>query len=231
MIQQQQLPLLLNLQEHATFANYQAASNVIVVDALKNSVLNKVERFIYIYGKIGCGRSHLLQACCHLAAESNLSCAYLPLQQSTIQSKILQNLEKLDLICIDDIDLIAKQPEWEEAIFHLYNRIQQNDTRLIISGSSIISQLNLQLADLSSRLAASISYNIQDMLDDDKLIALSIHAYNRGIELPNDVGLFLIRRWDRNMIALMHALELLDKASLTAQRKLTIPFVKTILNI
>ena len=81
-----------------------------------------------------------------------------------------------------------------------------------------------------SRVAGQI-YKLQPLSDEDKLQALQLRARLRGFELPEDVGRFLLKRLDREMRTLFMTLDQLDRASITAQRKLTIPFVKEILKL
>ena len=121
---------------------------------------------------------------------------------------------------------------WEMAIFNLYNRIlESGKTRLLITGDRPPRQLNLGLPDLASRLDWGQIYKLQPLSDEDKLQALQLRARQRGFELPEDVGRFLLKRTDREMRTLFDTLDQLDRASITAQRKLTIPFVKDILKL
>ena len=104
-------------------------------------------------------------------------------------------------------------------------------TRLLITGDRPPRQLNLGLPDLASRLDWGQIYKLQPLSDEDKLQALQLRARLRGFELPEDVGRFLLKRLDREMRTLFMTLDQLDRASITAQRKLTIPFVKEILKL
>jgi len=92
-------------------------------------------------------------------------------------------------------------------------------------------QLNLQLPDLASRLDWGQIYKLQPLNDDEKVQALQLRSRLRGFELPEDVGRFLLKRLDREMRTLFMTLDRLDRASITAKRKLTIPFVKEILGL
>ncbi|MOA44467.1 DnaA regulatory inactivator Hda [compost metagenome] len=118
------------------------------------------------------------------------------------------------------------------AIFNLYNRILETGrTRLFITGDRPPRQLNLNLPDLASRLDWGQIYKLQPLSDEEKLLALQLRGKLRGFELPEDVGRFLLKRLDREMRTLFMTLDQLDHASITAQRKLTIPFVKEILGL
>ena len=146
--------------------------------------------------------------------------------------EVLDGMEQLALVCIDNIECIAGDEEWEMAIFNLYNRILETGrTRLFITGDRPPRQLNLRLPDLASRLDWGQICKLQPLSDEEKLLALQLRGKLRGFELPEDVGRFLLKRLDREMRTLFMTLDQLDRASITAQRKLTIPFVKEILGL
>ena len=107
----------------------------------------------------------------------------------------------------------------------------RSKTRLLITGDRPPRQLNLGLPDLASRLDWGQIYKLQPLSDEDKLQALQLRARLRGFEMPEDVCRFLLKRLDREMRSLFMTLDQLDHASITAQRKLTIPFVKEILKL
>src|SRR5437016_4141019 len=77
--------------------------------------------------------------------------------------------ESLSLICIDDLHVIANIPEWEEAVFHLYNRIYDTGGRIIIAANDLPKSINLGLPDLVSRLSWGIVYQLNPLSDQDKL--------------------------------------------------------------
>lgn len=234
MIQQvlTQLTLGLHLQDEATFANFYSSKNEEIVTALKNTASGAGERLVYLCGTRGQGRSHLLQACCHHAGQHQLRSGYFPLANLlTMTSQVLDGLEALDLVCIDDLHIAAQKPEWEEAIFHLYNRIYDVGGRMIIAAHDLPKALNMGLPDLVSRLSWGMIYQLQPLLDQEKLSILTRRAEQRGIHLSNEVGRYLLTHCPRHMGTLCAALDVLDRASLSAQRRLTIPFVKEILQI
>ncbi len=227
----EQLTLGVRLEDDATFANFYEGDNQQVFSYLKNLPLNGEKSFIYLHGRLGVGRSHLLQACCHRASEQGQTPVYLPLaKQQSLSPQILEGMETRAVVCLDDIECIAGKRDWEEALFHFYNRlIEIQQTHLIIAGLVPPIQLPLTLADLSSRLSAGIIFQVNPLTDDQKIAALQMRAKIRGLELSAEVGHYLLRRCPRDMHALFSTLEKLDQASLTAQRKLTVPFVKMVL--
>ncbi len=227
-----QLALAIQLNDEATFSDFCWGNNDLLKQQLENTLKGSGEQLIYLWGATGSGKSHLLQACCQ-AMNGNKSAIYLPLQ--TLKEwgpQVIDGIDEQALIGIDDIDAVATIPAWEEAIFHLYNRVRDNEqTTLIITGKCPPAQIPLRLPDLRSRLGWGLVIQLNELNDHDKINTLKLHAHKRGFELSTSVGQFLLSRCARNMHDLHTLLNRLDEASLIAQRKITIPFVKNILGI
>lgn len=228
-----QLPLGFCLENETTFDNFYQGKNIEIVAELKKTASGHGEKIIYLCGGIrGEGCSHLLQACCHYAHQFQLSSVYLPLGSLlSFHPEILKGLEALSLVCLDDLHVVSGKSDWEEAIFHLYNRIYDAGGRLIIAARDLPKAIQLKLADLESRLSWGIIYQLHALDDMEKLSVLIMRAKWRGIHLSPDVGKYILTHCPRHMSTLFSALDVLDKASLAAQRRLTIPFVKEILQI
>ena len=225
-----QLPLGIGLLDSACFGSFYPGPNAEVVDSLKHCAGGAGERFIYVCGDHGLGKSHLLQSACHHATQAGYAAAYLPLEHSADMSTAwLDGLDELDLVCIDDVQMIAGKPEWELALFNLYNRIRNGEGRLVVSGLQRPPKTGIELPDLVSRLSWGLIYPLNVMNDEQRLIALQMRARVRGLDLPAEAGNYLLRRSSRDMPALFSLMEQLDHASLAAQRRLTIPFVKSVL--
>ena len=227
-----QLALAIKLNDEATLVDFNWGSNTLLQQQLHNMLTTRKDRLLYLWGALGSGKSHLLQACCQ-AVNSTQSAIYLPLALlKEWGPQTIEGLEEQTLICVDDIDVIAKDHAWEEALFHLYNKIKDMEKSiLIISGNQSPATIPIQLADLRSRLSWGLVIQLMELNDEDKINTLKLHALKRGFDLPGSVGQFLLNRCSRNMHDLHQLLNHLDDASLAAQRKITIPFVKSILNI
>lgn len=227
-----QLTLGLSLKDEATFANFYTARNDEVILELKKIASGQGEKVVYVCGARGQGRSHLLQAVCHYAHQQQMSSAYLPLANLiSLTPEVLNGFESLNLVCIDDLQLAAGRPEWEEAIFHLYNRIYDAGGKIIIAANDLPKAIHLQLPDLVSRLSWGMTFQLHSLTDAEKLSILTLRANHRGISLSEEVGKYILTHCPRHMGTLFAALDALDKASLAAQRRLTIPFVKEVLEI
>ena len=148
-------------------------------------------------------------------SETKGTATYLPLEQSNdLSPDILEGLEQLDLVCLDNIDTISMQPQWQEALFHLYNRIKETGTVLFVSATVPPKQLYLSLKDLSSRLSWGMVYQLNGLQDEDKTKALIMRAKNRGMHMTDEVGQYLLRHFSRSTTDLFKTLEKLDQATL-----------------
>ena len=155
----EQLTLGIDLHEDTTFSNYYIGENAQLVTALQEIARGRGEQFIYLWGREGVGKTHLLQACCHVADKLKLSPVYLPFKNiADLSPDVLDGLESLHLVCIDDVDLMGGRPAWEEAFFHFYNRMREENKRLIVAGSVPPQELGLALKDLVSRLAWGMTF-------------------------------------------------------------------------
>lgn len=222
-----QLTLAVAIRDDANFANYYSGPNQEVVDALKAQWTTSGESYIFLWGTSGVGCSHLLQSACHYAEARGHHSIYLPLDELvSFSTDVLEGIEQLPLIALDNIQAIAGNSEWEAALFHLYNRVQQRQGHLLIAANQAPNHLNIQLADLSSRLSWGTVYQLESLSDEQKLNMLRLRATRLGINMTDDVARYVLTRGPRDMQALCDLLLKLDAASLQAQRKITIPFVR-----
>ncbi len=225
-----QLSLGMRLRDDATFANYYPGANAVTLGYVEHACETEdqwLDSVLYIWGTAGVGRSHLLQAACLRVEERGGRALYLPLADLAQHGpQLLDNVEFCDLVCLDDLQAIAGLPHWEEALFHAFNRLRDSGKQLLIAADAAPRELGIKLADLQSRLSLALVFQLHELSDDDKLRALQLRASRRGLQLPDDVGRFILARSVRSMTVLFDTLEQLDHASLQAQRKLTIPFLK-----
>ncbi len=228
----QQLPLSLRLQHAPSLEDFVVGRNQNLIEALRRSLDPTGETVLYLFGPSGCGRSHLLLGQCAEAEQRGLRCAYLGLiDHARLTPDILDGLETLDLLAFDDIQLIAGQAAWEEALFALFNRCRDRGTRMLFSANSGPAASPIELPDLRSRLAWGLSLSIQPLDDQGRLELLQSLARRRALSLPPDVARYLLERTSRDPSDLVATINRLDRASLAEQRRLTIPFVRESLQL
>lgn len=227
-----QIPLAIQINDETRLNDFCWKNNELLQQLILKTLAGSGEHFITLWGNSGSGKSHLLQGCCQ-AISDNQTSSYLPMKVlKEWGPSSIEGVHEQALIALDDIHLIAGDLAWEEAIFHLYNKVRdKEDTILIISSQLPLSTLKISLADLYSRLSWGLVIQLHELTDELKIQALQQYAKKRGFELPTNVVEFLINRCARNMHDLHFILEQIDGASLAAHRKVTIPFVKSILEL
>ena len=223
-----------------TFENFYTENNEGLLASLRQNFVEVQQPFFYIWGGSNSGKTHLLKAISNHYLLNEQSASYIPLSKSQYFSPlVLDNADKLDVVCIDDLELVAGNDECELALFNLFNQIREqqslfhngNKTLLIISANCPPHQLQIKLADLRSRLTWGEVYHLPDLNDEQKRVILQRAAYSKGLELTEEVANFLLKHLDRDLKSLLEVLAQLDQASLQAQRKLTLPFVKETLQL
>lgn len=222
-----QLPLGVSLRDDARFENYMTGANGLPCAMLKQAAEGQGELLLFLWGSHGVGCTHLLQAACHAAEPFRRAAVYLPLSELLhLGPGILEGMEHLELVCIDDVQLIAGNRLWEEGLFHFFNRIRAQNNRLVVAADRAPRQLGINLPDLLSRLSWGMVFQLHPLPDEDKERALQLRARARGFQLSSEVVRYLIHHASRDMGDLFELLERLDRASLSAKRKITIPFIK-----
>jgi len=132
-------------------------------------------------------------------------------------------------LCLDDIDRVAGQLEWERGIFGLLREIEESGSRLIVAAQAPPALLEWALADLGSRCAAGAVFQLRPLDEQEQHAALALRARLRGLELPDETWHWLRKRFPRDMRTLYQLLDTLDEAALAAQRRLTVPFIREVL--
>lgn len=228
--QPMQLSLGVSLQDDLHLDNFLPGQNSAVVAQLKEAFNAEQEAFsfIYLWGREDAGKTHLLKAVCYQAEALSKSHCYLDLTKAH-DASVLSSI-KSAVVCIDNLQAVAGQTQWEENLFHLFNRIREQQGLLVFSALSGPTHSGILLPDLVSRLSWGLTYHLQALQDDEKLLAFKLRARQRGMELPDEVARYLIHRSPRKLSGLFALLDVLDEVSLKEQRKLTIPFVRQALN-
>jgi len=228
-----QLVLNLRLRDASSFENYFVARNREAVERLQHSVRNVSSTpqapasWLYLWGEPGTGKTHLLEAACRTAQELGHAPLYVPLVEKTsFTTALLEDVEQVPLVCVDNVDAIAGDAAWEAALFALYERLRAQGGMLVLAARPGPAAIGLRLADLATRLSAGLVYQLQPLSDVGKIAALRLRAQRRGLDMTEEVANYLLTRFPRDMHSLFALLDRLDTATLAAQRRLTIPFLR-----
>jgi DnaA family protein len=203
--------------------NYIPGPNGEVLAALRALLAGaRRERFLYLFGPPGSGKTHLLKA----AAACIHGARWFSSKDEVALSR--EPAPGCGLIAIDDVDVLTSQAQ--EDLFHLFNAVRTGNALLLVSAATAPGQLQLR-ADLATRLASTLAYALQPLSDADKAQALRQHAQQKGFALNEDVIDFLLKHWRRDLPSLMGALDQLDAYSLAAHRQISVPLLKQAIGI
>ena len=227
-----QLPLGVRIPDRAIFATFLPARNVQAAEHLMRLALGEAAGTAWLCGSSGVGKTHLLQAVCVQASETSdaVRAGYFPLAElGSLGAGVLEGLPQLDCLCLDDVDQVIGRPEWEHTLFGVLHEIEERGARLVAAAATPPALLHWALPDLGSRFAASTVFQLRTLDEAEQQEALKLRARTRGFELPDETARWLQRRFPRDMRTLYELLDTLDEAALIAQRRLTVPFIRTVL--
>ncbi|HEY3808374.1 MAG TPA: DnaA regulatory inactivator Hda [Steroidobacteraceae bacterium] len=226
----QQLPLAMRLRERAVFDSFVAGPNAQAVQALREIAAGVLREPVWLCGPVGAGKSHLLQALCAQAQCAQLDAAYLPMRQlRQLGVEALSGWQHTRVLALDDVDALAGQRDWEQPLFGLFREAQERGAVLVGAAVEPPRRVPFALPDLASRFAAATLLTLQPLNEAEQREALRLRARARGLELPEDTALYLQRRFPRDLPTLYQLLDTLDEAALAAQRRVTVPFIRSVL--
>lgn len=230
-----QLPLKIGLRDVACFETYiaETESQNIALHDFQQSLLNNQAEAYYLYGTSGVGKTHLLQAACRMAMKRSLQSVYLPLADTTLPfiADVLNGLEQTDVVCIDDFDLKVGETSWELALVNLIQKSKVLGNKVIFSGKTAFGDWQTATEDLALAQISVIPIHLTPLTKETNLVlALQRHSHKIGFDLPLEVGNFCVRQFSSNLQELLSVLKLIEQASLTDKRRVTLPFVKQMLS-
>jgi len=182
------------------------------------------ERYLYLWGGPGSGRSHLLRGTVAELRRARASAVYVA---CTAGIRLADGLERMDCVALDDVDRL--DDEGQVAVFDLYNALRESGGALLASAAAPPVQLKLR-EDLVTRLAWGLVYQVHALTDESKAQALADHAAIRGFRLAPDVCDFLLTRARRDLPSLLATLDALDRYSLETKRPVTVPLARELLH-
>lgn len=222
---QTQLTLRVALSDHASFDNFYVGSNNEIVTAVHDFIEDNGD-LIFLFGDQGSGKTHLLYAAQRDALEKSRQASYLSLADEGVARHVTSFVVHGELVCIDDVHRVAGCERLERVLFNLIEQQRQLNGSVLLAADKPLQAVSFVMPDLVSRLSSGASYRVQTLTDHQKEEAMRLRAQHRGIELSDDVISYVMKRFSRNPSSLFALLDKIDKASLSTQRRVTIPFIK-----
>ena len=225
MIRQLHLPI--RLRDWVSVDNFFPAGNEEVFAAFNGWLNGDTDKSVlFLHGVAGSGRSHLLQAACCFVSEKERPSIYVPAGEPDISGEFISQLDPESTVCIDDLDQVVGDVHWEEAVLEVHERLLSSNGRLLLAALQPPRALGLTLPDLATRLAAGGVYRIRPLTERELPRAMQLRARRRGLELPDEVVEYLLRRVPRNSEAIFDLLDRVDEAAFAKKRRLTVPFIR-----
>lgn len=224
-----QLPLPLRLSPQAVFESFWPERNADTVAFLEALAKNGESCGVALWGDLGVGKSHLLQAVCARAAAAERRVMYLEVETlRAVGPDIFSGFDGMDVVAVDDLDQLVGDTTWERALFRAHNDILGSRGVLLFSTSQPPAGLDVNLRDLASRLQGATIFQLHATNDPGDLCqALLFRAAWRGIELPEASARFLVTRERRNLSELCGQLDRLESLAMETGRRLTLPFLRS----
>jgi len=161
-----------------------------------------------------------------LADATTTRFVYLWGESGSGKSHLLLAAQAMGAHIADDVHTLDE--ESQIILFDTYNQIKDEGGVLITAGSHAPTQMELR-ADLATRLAWGLVYQLLPLSDDEKAEALRAHARDRGMKLPDEVIAYCLRYLRRDLPTLMAVIEALDEWSLTTKKAVTVQSLKKML--
>lgn len=217
-----QLLLDLPAEKPQTLLSFVSGANAELIQLLQRLAQGKPsgldERFVYIWGEPGAGKTHLLQAMADAA-----DARYIP---GDATADAFEYQTSTTLYLIDDSHKLT--PEAQIAAFALFNQVREQGGCLIAAGMVAPATLELR-EDLRTRFGWGLIYQVHGLSDEEKIEALTHAAAARGLTLSPGVLPYLLSHFARDMRSLSAMLDALDQYSLETKRPITLPLLRELL--
>jgi len=186
--------------------------------------------WLYLQGAEATGKTHLALAVCAAADGAGRRAAYLPLHAARGRLRAaLDAIEGNDVVALDGLEAIAGERDDEVALFDFHNRARANGVAVVYTAQAAPDALPLGLPDLRSRLAQCTRVTLPALDDAGRRTVLRDRAQRRGLVMDDAALDWLLHRFGRGVAELTALLDTLDRASLAAQRRVTVPFLRQVL--
>lgn len=195
---------------------------------------------LFIYGGVGLGKTHLLNAIGNqLAERSDLRIAYVTTEQFTnevINSirydkmiELRKRYRNIDMLLVDDVQFLAGKERTQEEFFHTFNTLYEAQKQIVLSSDRFPKEMPDMEERLRSRFEWGLIADLQAPDVETRIAILRKKADDEGIGLPDDVVQYLAANMKSNIRELEGSLVRLGAYSSLTGQTITMDMAKNIL--
>ena len=158
--------------------------------------------------------------------EKKFKCIFISMKDN--KSEVLKDLDNFSHIFIDSFNECFENKISEIDLFNLYNSSKVNNSKLILRENSL-TQKNILLPDLKSRINSNIELVIPRLSDKDKKLIIEIELIKRGLSIKEKNLDFIMNHSSRNLETLQTLVNKLDKLTMERKKNISIPLIKELI--
>jgi DnaA family protein len=227
LIKAAQIALPLSFDRQFSFDNYFSHQEKLIVENLMSLITSRGESMIGLWGKSSSGKTHLVNASAHYARQQGISFQiYDGVELARYDADLFEDLESCQVLAVDNLDAFCGMRKWEEKFYQIINISQNQKLKFIFTLAEKPTHLNCKLADFQSRLSWGLLLQLQTTGEKDIAKIIKLRAAMLGIDLSEEVISYLLTHYSRQLSEQIEILRVLDNASLSAQKRITIPLIK-----
>ena len=196
---------------------------------------------LFVYGGVGLGKTHLLQAICAYIKEHSPKTRITFLTSEEFTNELISSIHynrmtefrnkyrNTDLLVIDDIQFIAGKERTQEEFFHTFNTLHEYGKQIVMSSDRFPKEMPDMEERLRSRFEWGLIADIQPPDMETKAAIVAKKAEQEGITVPEDVAMFLANNIKSNVRELEGSLIRLGAYASLTGRQITLELARTVL--
>jgi chromosomal replication initiator protein len=242
--ERERLPRNTNLIPKYTFDNFVIGTSNQFAHAACVAVANQPGDHynpLFIYGGVGLGKTHLVNAIGHHSVTQRPSLKVVYLSSESFMNELIASLRRdkmdefkrkfrnVDILILDDVQFIAGKERTQEEFFHTFNSLYDSHKQIVITSDKFPKEIPGLEDRLRNRFEWGLIADIQPPDMETRVAILQKKAELEGVQLPHDVAIFLASNIDSNVRELEGSLTRLGAFSSLTKATITVELTKELL--